>query len=91
MGNKIEAKEVKVSDLFSPSFRFNIPIYQRNFSWSTDEFDLIFEDINDAKELDQKQYFLGSILLQETKDEKLYEVVDGQQRLTALSSLNCSY
>lgn len=83
----IEAKEVKVGDLFSPNFMFNIPIYQRNLSWSSEDFDLLFEDIYDAMNNGQNQYFLGSVLLQNTEEDKLYEIVDGQQRLTSLSIL----
>ncbi len=84
---KIEAKEVTVGDLFSPNFMFNIPIYQRNLSWSSEDFDLLFEDIYDAMLNGQKQYFLGSVLLQSTTKDKFFEIVDGQQRLTSLSIL----
>jgi len=87
METKIEAKEVKVGDIFSPSFMFKITIYQRNFSWSYDDFDVLFEDIAESMDSGQKQYFLGSILLQETSLAHLYELVDGQQRLTCLAIL----
>lgn len=87
METKIEAKEVKIGEIFSPNFMFKIPIYQRNFSWNNDDFDVLFEDIAESMDTDQKQYFLGSILLQETSSENLYEVVDGQQRLTSLAVL----
>lgn len=85
--NDIEAKEVTVGDLFGPSFMFQIPIYQRNLSWSSEDFELLFEDIYDAMENGQNQYFLGSILLQKTEGKNLYEIVDGQQRLTSLAML----
>ena len=84
---KIEAKEVKVGEIFSPSFMFKIPIYQRNFSWNYDDFDVLFEDIAESMDTGQRQYFLGSILIQETKSKNLFEVVDGQQRLTCLAIL----
>jgi len=85
--NNIEAKEVSVGELFSPNFMFKIPIYQRNLSWGSEDFDLLFEDIYDAMNNGQNQYFLGSILLQKTDTKKLYEIVDGQQRLTSLAIL----
>lgn len=87
MKTKIEAKEVTVGDLFGPEFLFNIPIYQRNLSWSSEDFDLLFEDIYDAMNDGQNEYFLGSILLQDNGGENLYEIVDGQQRLTSLAML----
>ncbi|MGQ4894068.1 MAG: DUF262 domain-containing protein, partial [Candidatus Njordarchaeia archaeon] len=83
---KIEAKEIKVGDLFSEQFIFEIPIYQRPLSWSKEHFDQLISDIIEAKESGEEQYFLGSIVLWEKKEKK-YEVIDGQQRLTALTLL----
>lgn len=88
MATEIEAKEVTVADLFSPAFMFGIPIYQRPLMWETDNFDQLFEDIFDALNSNEKQYFLGSILLQQREGEKSkYDLVDGQQRVTALAIL----
>ncbi|MCY9658484.1 DUF262 domain-containing HNH endonuclease family protein [Paenibacillus chondroitinus] len=93
---KIEAKEILLKDLFSAKFLFQIPGYQRPFSWEKDNFDQLFEDIKDAMEYAdlhriEDNYFLGSIILQ-VKEEKpdgagIYDVVDGQQRLTTLTIL----
>jgi len=88
MATEIEAKEVTVGKLFSPDFLFKIPIYQRPLSWEKDNFDQLFEDIYDAMNSNEKQYFLGSIILQEREHEKnKYDIVDGQQRLSALAIL----
>ena len=86
MSNEIEAKEVTVGKLFSPDFMFKIPIYQRPLSWEKDNFDQLFEDILDAINNDQKQYFLGSIILQE-HDKNKFDLVDGQQRISSLAIL----
>ncbi|MCD1258298.1 DUF262 domain-containing protein [Paenibacillus athensensis] len=93
---KIEAKEILLKDLLSAKFLFQIPGYQRPFSWEKDNFDQLFEDIKEAMEYAEihksdENYFLGSIILQ-VRDEKadgggLYDVVDGQQRLTTLTIL----
>lgn len=88
MAADIEAKEVKVKELFSPSFIFEIPIYQRPLSWEKDNFEILFEDIFDAINSGESQYFLGSIILHEhEKEENKYYLVDGQQRITALAIL----
>jgi hypothetical protein len=83
---KIEAKETPLSNLFSENFMFNIPVYQRPFSWTADNFDALFDDIANAMQNNMAQYFLGSVLLQQTS-KNVYSVVDGQQRLTALTIL----
>lgn len=88
MVNEIEAKEVSVGKLFSPDFIFAIPIYQRPLSWNKDNFDQLFEDIYDAVISEEKQYFLGSIILQECEaDKNKYYIVDGQQRISTLAIL----
>ncbi len=88
MSAEIEAKEVTVGKLFSPDFIFEIPIYQRPLSWERDNFDQLFEDIYDALTNKEKQYFLGSIILQEHENIKnRYDIVDGQQRLSSLAIL----
>jgi len=85
---EIEAKQVIVGDLFSQDFMFQIPIYQRPLSWESDNFDLLFEDIFNAMTNNERQYFLGSIILQEhEKGKNTYYLVDGQQRISALAIL----
>lgn len=88
MPAEIEAKEVTVAKLFSPDFMFRIPIYQRPLSWESDNYDQLFEDIYDALINNENQYFLGSIILQSHEsDENEYDLVDGQQRISALAIL----
>jgi uncharacterized protein with ParB-like and HNH nuclease domain len=91
LDQKIDAKEIYFKDLFGPKFLFQIPGYQRQFSWERDNFDELFDDISQAFENSEENYFLGSIILQTIKhnsDESgIYDVVDGQQRLTTLTIL----
>jgi hypothetical protein len=88
MANTIEAKECNLGGLFSPPFLFEIPQYQRPLSWTTENFELLFDDIYESTQTGNQQYFLGSIILQESGTTAgRYEVVDGQQRLTALALL----
>ena len=88
MVTEIEAKEVKIGKVFSPDFMFEIPIYQRPLSWERDNFEQLFEDIFDAMNNNENQYFLGSIILQEhEQQENKYYLIDGQQRISALAIL----
>jgi uncharacterized protein with ParB-like and HNH nuclease domain len=88
MVTEIEAKEVKVAKLFSSDFIFEIPIYQRPLSWETDNFDILFEDIFDAINDNENQYFLGTIIIHEHENaNNKYYIVDGQQRISALAIL----
>ena len=90
---KIKAKEYFIKDLLSPKFVFEIPDYQRAYSWTTENLKQLVEDINDSIKLNEDRdfenfepYFIGSIVLcgKEYKEDGFgrYEVIDGQQRLT---------
>jgi len=68
--------------------RFVIPRYQRKYTWSKDNWDALFDDIEE----NHHGHFLGSIIcINSTKDasasEQEMELVDGQQRLTTISIL----
>jgi len=79
----IEAKEINVRDLLMNRF-FEIPLYQRPFSWNEENFQELVDDIRDAIDSEEENYFLGTILLRTKEDGITYEIVDGQQRLTSL-------
>ena len=66
---------------------YRVPVYQRDFAWTDEEIETIWEDLLRSFEDDQPDYFLGAIVLSRVEDEKVREVVDGQQRLVALSML----
>lgn len=60
--------------------KYIIPLYQRGFEWSDKEICQLIDDISD---FNADYYYLGSLIVNLNKDGK-YEVIDGQQRLTAL-------
>lgn len=70
---------------------YRIPIYQRAYAWSASEIHTLLRDIRDARlknaTLDtDRDYYLGSLVVNTLQhhDETIYEVIDGQQRLTTL-------
>ena len=70
---------------------YQIPRYQRPYSWGDDQLEKLWEDLMDAMENDPN-YFLGSIITAKPQDASNYiDVVDGQQRLTTLLILLCVY
>ncbi|MGL5615307.1 MAG: DUF262 domain-containing protein [Sarcina sp.] len=94
----IKAKEYYIKDLLSPKFVFEIPDYQRAYSWTKENLKQLVDDIelsialNKGKELENSEpYFIGSIVLcsKEYKDDGFgrYDVIDGQQRLTSIIML----
>lgn len=84
---KPQAKTVKQIFGDADSY-YQIPDYQRPYSWGTEQIEQLWEDIYEAMELNQETYFLGAIILTSPGSSYL-EVIDGQQRLTTLTILLC--
>ncbi|MDQ2083954.1 DUF262 domain-containing protein [Xanthobacteraceae bacterium Astr-EGSB] len=65
------------------SFMFEVPQFQREYSWARDEVTDFWNDLKSSIEADS--YFLGLVILTDKPDRKF--VVDGQQRLITLTLL----
>lgn len=73
--------------LLGGGLSYIIPKYQRDYSWTQDEWEDLWQDIHNVLSLsDEPAHYMGYLVLQ-TKDNKIFEVIDGQQRLTTLSLL----
>ena len=83
-GIKVQKQlEIKpVSDIFL-SVEFVIPVYQRNYAWGALQIEQLIEDIDRSILNSESTYFLGNLVVNQT-DHQVYEVIDGQQRLTTL-------
>ena len=77
-----DLKIIPVYDIFM-KYNYIVPIYQRNYAWDEKQIDQLIEDIDGAIGHGNENYFLGNLIVNQT-DNNLYEVIDGQQRLTTL-------
>lgn len=68
--------------------QFEVPLYQRNYSWEKEHVEDLWSDLVEAVELDRDHY-IGTFLLMESDGEEgsARKVIDGQQRLTTLTIL----
>ena len=65
-----------------------IPMYQRNYAWDKGEITQLIQDVIDYLPAD-RNYYIGTLVVFERTEGKrrVYETIDGQQRLTTLSLL----
>lgn len=63
---------------------YNIPVYQRGYKWDPEKVIKLLDDINNFMPEDNKFYCLQNITLVPSKTAEVFNVVDGQQRLTTL-------
>ena len=71
---------------------YKIPQYQRPYKWEDEQVYKLWDDIYEAWEIEEPNYFLGSIITAKPRDDEksaYVDVVDGQQRLTTLMILFC--
>lgn len=76
-----------INDFIDKNLRqYSIPVYQRNYEWSVEQCEKLFEDIVQAHKLD-RYHFTGSVIYSLLKTENkidYYVIIDGQQRLTTI-------
>ena len=66
---------------------YAVPPFQRDYSWTQDQWDDLWQDIEIAvKPGAENDHYMGYLVLQ-TDDNKNFNVIDGQQRMTTLSLL----
>ncbi len=63
---------------------YEVPIYQRNYAWEKDEISALIQDVYDAYIFNKQTYYIGT-LVSFHKGDQVYEVIDGQQRLTTIN------
>ncbi|MDI6763218.1 MAG: DUF262 domain-containing protein [Thermodesulfobacteriota bacterium] len=82
----IKSEERSLGSILSDKRPLRVPAYQRSFSWTKSEITDLWSDLQNIMYEGQEKYFLGSMVFIHKSDNSL-EVVDGQQRLAAISLL----
>ena len=63
---------------------YMIPVYQRNYAWEEDEITALVKDVLDSSVKNSNvPYYIGTLVTYKRGDS-VYEVIDGQQRLTTI-------
>jgi Protein of unknown function DUF262/Protein of unknown function (DUF1524) len=84
-GTNFKTENNTFRKLFGNGLTYNIPRFQRDYSWTDVEWDELWLDIQDATKPDgEPAHYMGYLVLQ-TQNDKTFDVIDGQQRLTTLS------
>jgi len=90
MGEIFTPYSKTIKKLFEGSTYYQVPQYQRPYSWESEHVEELWEDLYNSYESGEAEYFLGSIILSKNNSGKYLDVIDGQQRLTTLMILFCA-
>ena len=84
--------DIKMDKPFTPKclverdMILNVPVYQRLFVWKADQIQNLLSDLYDSYRQSNGMYNIGIISVWvNAKENNIWDVVDGQQRLTFLS------
>ena len=89
----MKANELPINNfLQAPNIQFVIPVYQRNYDWTTSECKQLANDILAVENQNRGTHFIGSIVFihegtYSTSEVKELVIIDGQQRLTTINIL----
>lgn len=92
----MKATETTLKELLEGTKQYQVPLYQRTYSWEKKHHARLWEDLvllaEERAENPEATHFLGSVVLAPSPSNgptgvQMYLVVDGQQRLTTLSIL----
>lgn len=72
--------------LMGNGLRYEIPKFQRDYSWEAEYWDDLWQDIKALLADEDNEHYMGYLVLQ-TSNNKEFQIIDGQQRLTTMSLL----
>lgn len=86
MKNKIlPLKVLSIDKIYNgDKLTYEVPIYQRNYAWEKEEIAALIQDVYDAYFAKKNYYYIGTLVTFH-KGDQVYEVIDGQQRLTTIN------
>lgn len=85
----MQAKETKLQDIIEGTKQYVIPLFQRTYSWTVKEWEILWKDLIELCETENpRSHFIGSIVNMPTvsvpEGVAKFLLIDGQQRLTTI-------
>lgn len=82
----LNTETVNLQELLSNGRIYEVPPYQRDYSWNEEHWEDLWLDVQDLEPNREEQHYMGAVVFQKITDRKL-QIIDGQQRLATLSIL----
>ena len=85
--NHIGARSLEIKKILQGN-KFLIPEYQREFAWGISEVEELINDLNDINANDK--YFIGHMVFEGRENGDIFQIIDGQQRITTIVIIICA-
>lgn len=82
--NLLDTRTVNYLELIGNGRRYRVPPYQRDYSWTEEQWEDLWNDIEHLQANQDERHYLGSLVVEGVSDRE-FQVIDGQQRLATLS------
>ena len=84
--NILNTRTINYLELIGNGRSYRVPPYQRDYSWSEDQWEDLWNDITELGPQPEDRHYLGALVV-EGRSDREFLVIDGQQRLATLSLL----
>ncbi len=80
----LDTSTVNLAELLGNGRVCRVPTYQRDYSWREESWEDLWLDILALRSREEGRHYMGALVFQSRSDKEFY-VIDGQQRLATLS------
>ncbi len=82
----LDTKTQTLIELIGNGKHYRVPPYQRDYSWSDEHWEDLWNDVVDLVGNPDERHYMGALVVAPASDREL-QIIDGQQRLATLSIL----
>ena len=82
--NILNTRTINYMELIGNGKLYRVPPYQRDYSWSKEQWEDLWNDILELRLSTEERHYMGALVV-EGKSDREFLVIDGQQRLATLS------
>lgn len=84
--NLLNTRTINYLELIGNGRQYRVPPYQRDYSWSVEQWEDLYNDIIELRTKQDDRHYMGALVV-EGKSDREFLIIDGQQRLATLSLL----
>ena len=86
LANQLHTRTTDYRELLGNGRVYRVPLYQRDYSWTSEQWNDLWMDILEVRAGREDRHYLGTLVVASTNDRE-FAVIDGQQRLATLGVL----
>lgn len=84
--NLLNTRTLNYLELIGNGRVYRVPPYQRDYSWETEQWEDLWNDIQELRGHPDERHYMGALVVEGTSDRE-FAIIDGQQRMATLAIL----